>query len=110
MDTAPTESQLIELMKKRQEGAGVEATYLSLRGRVRQLMTAHQLLKPGTRVWLKKGRKVFALAEITSPYRYAAEERWGWHSWGYKLIRPATEVERGHIMGRKTFVAMAKGL
>ena len=110
MNTAPTEAQLVEIMKERQEEAGVEATYRSRRDRVRQLLSAHQLLKPGTQVWLKKGLKVFALAEITSDYRYAAEERWGWHSWAYKLIRPATEAERGHIMGRKTFIARAKGL
>ena len=110
LDTEPTEAQLVEIMKERREEAGLKDTYRSLRGRVRQLLSAHQLLKPGTQVWLKKGRKVFALAEITSHYRYAPEERWGWHSWAYKMIRAATEAERGHIMGRNTFIAKAKGL
>ena len=108
--TSPTEEQLIEIMKERQQDAEAKATYRSRRDRVRQLTTAHQLLKPGTQVWFKKGLRLFALAEITSEYRYAPEEKWGWHSWTYRLIRTATDAEKEKLMGRKTFIADSKAL
>ena len=110
MNTSPTEAQLVEVMKERQQDAGIEVTYRSRRDRVRQLTCAFALLKPGTQVWFKKGLTLFALVEITTPYRYAPEETWGWHTWGYRLIRLATEEERKKRMGRKTFIAESKGV
>jgi hypothetical protein len=110
MDTHPPEAQLVDNMKGIQESAGVESTQRSRIGRVRQLTAAHRLLQPGTHFWMKKGRNVFALAEITSPYRYIPEQRWGWHSWSYRIIRRATDEERSVTMGRQSFIADAKGL
>lgn len=68
--------------------------------KVKPLKDIYELLKPGLIVALKRGMRVFAWAEITSPYYYSPDtvyiqktgKEWA-HRWDYKILRMANNDE-----------------
>ena len=71
--------------------------------KIKQLKDIYELLQPGNIVALKKGKSLYAWAEITKSYYYIPCPKWG-HHWDYKILRMANinESER-HDGWMKTF-------
>jgi len=68
--------------------------------KLKQPKNMYELLHPGLIIALKKGKSLFAWAEITSPYYYCSKsgfmtptyKEWG-HRWNYKILRMANDLE-----------------
>jgi hypothetical protein len=71
--------------------------------KLRQPKELYELLYPGLIVALKHGKRLFAWAEITSPYYYVDCSKWA-HRWDYKILRMAKDTESEiHAGWMKTF-------
>lgn len=69
---------------------------------VKQPMEIYELLQPGMIIALKKGKSLYAWAEITQGYYYRSDNShmtphyYDWyHYWDYKILRMAKEEEAG---------------
>ena len=71
--------------------------------KVKQPKDMYEILQPGLIIALKKGKSLFAWAEITSSYYYLPEPKWA-HRWDYKILRMANKDESTRHEGwMKTF-------
>ena len=71
--------------------------------KVKQPKDMYEHLRPGLIIALKKGKSLYAWAEITSPYYYISDTKWA-HRWDYKILRMANETESERHEGwMKTF-------
>jgi hypothetical protein len=102
---AATKEQIVEAMRRRHVAAGAERTAAQIQGKARDLMQIFNHLKKGETIAFKKGTTIVAFVEITSDYRFCPEERWGWHTWNYRLVRKATAADQPANKGAlvKTF-------
>ena len=71
--------------------------------KLKQPKDMYEHLRPGLIIALKKGKSLYAWAEITSPYYYISDTKWA-HRWDYKILRMANETESERHEGwMKTF-------
>ena len=79
--------------------------------KVKQPKDMYELLRPGLIIALKKGKRLFAWAEIICPYYYTPNsgfmtpvyKDWA-HRWDYKILRMANDTESEiHAGWMKTF-------
>jgi hypothetical protein len=100
-----TKEQIAEAMRRRHVAAGAERTAAQIQGKVRDLMQIYNHLKKGDIIAFKKGTTIVAFVQLTSDYRFCPEERWGWHTWNYRLVRKATAADQPANKGAlvKTF-------
>jgi hypothetical protein len=85
---------LLETLKEVMQSNDPARSKQSVTNHAKQLAAAYTLLDPGTIIALKDGVRLEAWAEITRPYHYDAEEEWGIHRWGFRVLRRATDEER----------------
>ena len=73
--------------------------------KLKQVKDMYELLKPGLIIVLKKGKSLYAWAEITSPYYHCITKEWP-SCWNYKILRFANSDEsEKHEGWMKTFHA-----
>jgi len=89
-----TEAEIKAAMRRRAAAAGEERTAASFHRDTQMLLQVFHTLKKGDIIALKKGTTIVAFVELTSDYQFCPEERWGWHTWTYRLVRRATEAEQ----------------
>ena len=71
--------------------------------KLRQPKELYELLHPGLIVALKHGKRLYAWAEIASPYYYVSDTKWA-HRWAYNILRMANDSESEiHAGWMKTF-------
>ena len=71
--------------------------------KLKQPKDMYELLRPGLIIALKKGKSLFAWAEITKSYYYFPCPKWA-HRWDYKILRLANDAESERHEGwMKTF-------
>ena len=100
-----TEEQIKASIREACRAVGEEPSAARIKRDTKMLLTVYNTLKKGDVIALKKGINIIAFAEITSDYCYCPEERWGWHSWSYRVVRKATAADQPANKGAlvKTF-------
>jgi len=89
-----TEAEIKEAMRQRAAALGEQRTAATLHRDMRMLLQVFHTLKKGDIIALKKGTTIVGFVELTSDYQFCPEERWGWHSWSYRLVRKATAADQ----------------
>ena len=100
-----TKEQIVEAMRGQHLAAGQEVSAATLQRDTRMLLEVFNHLKKGETIAFKKGTTIVAFVQLTSDYRFCPEERWGWHTWNYRLVRKATAADQPANKGAlvKTF-------
>jgi len=100
-----TEAEIKAAMRQRAAAWGEQRSAATLHRDTQMLLQVFKTLKKGDIIALKKGITIVAFVELTSDYQFCSEERWGWHSWSYRLVRKATAADQPANKGAlvKTF-------
>jgi hypothetical protein len=100
-----TEDEIKAAMLRRATAWGEQRMAATLHRDTQMLLQVYNTLKKGEIIAFKKGTTIIAFVELTSDYQFCPDERWGWHSWSYRLVRKATAADQPANRGAlvKTF-------
>lgn len=89
-----TDEEIKAAIRKKAVEWNEPRTEAKIKREVKALREICTTLKKGDIIALKAGITIIAFVQLTSDYQFCPEQKWGWHTWTYKLVRKATPADQ----------------